>query len=445
MLRTIFVTAIMAIGLSEAIRSRFGALRLYVWFALFRPQEWVWVDLSAFRLSTVCGAILVVPCLVSGIWPVIAHPLSLGILGFLGTGLVAQTGATDPAIGWAWIDFLAKLVLVCLLAIRLTNSPARLVLMMGTIAWSFGFQPVKAGVGALLGGGARYFEGVGGAFADNNTYAVGCVTALPLLIAFAQNAPRTWARRLTWVAVPLTIVTIVSTFSRGGLLALSSSMLMLMLLQKRRALFLTCIVALLPLLLFIKLPAGYSDRMSTITTYEKVGDDSALGRLHFWRVALVMARDRPLGVGLWNFQSTYDQYDFSHGQYGSFRAVHNSHLQVLTETGWLGAGCWVGLFGVAFLEAFRVRRRAREMSEDNARLTTTVANGLIASMFGFLVGGTFVSMAFNELTWLIFALVASLDRLSFGLAANGAANSLDSIAASLHPVSADSPPLVGAR
>jgi len=337
------------------------------------------------------------------------------------------------------------LVLVCLLAIRLTNTPARLILLIGTVAWSFGFQPVKAGIGALAGGGARYFEGVGGAFADNNTYAVGCVMALPLLIAFAQNARTMWVRWLTWAAIPIIVVTIISTFSRGGLLALTASLLVLMILHKRRALLLACTVALLPLLLFVKLPAGYSERMSTITNYEEVGDDSALGRLHFWRVALDMARDRPLGVGLWNYQSTYDRYDFSGGQYGTRRAVHNSHLQALAETGWLGAVCWVGLFTAAFVEAFRAKRRAVDMSPDDARLTLTVANGLIASMFGFLVGGTFVSMTYNELTWLIFALVASLDRLSIELSVNSPANGRDSIAASLLPVSSGSRLLVGSR
>lgn len=442
MLRTIFVAAIISIGLLGAVRSRFASLRLYVWFALFRPQEWVWIDLSAYRFSTVLGALLVVPCLFSGIWPLIAHPLSVGTLGFLGTGLIAQMGATDPAVGWEWIDFLAKLVLVCLLAIRLTNTPGRLVLLIGTVAWSFGFHPVKAGIGALLVGGARYFEGVGGAFADNNTYAVGCVTALPLLIAFAQNARTRWVRRLTWAAVPFTIVTIISTFSRGGLLSLSASVLVWILLQKRPSLLLTCTVTLLPLLFFVNLPSGYSDRMTTISTYEQVGDDSALGRLHFWRVALDMAKDRPLGVGLWNFQSTYDQYDFSDGQYGTGRAVHNSHLQVLTETGWLGAVCWVGLFAVAFFEAFRAKRRALGMLPDDARLTITVANGLIVSMSGFLVGGTFVSMALNELTWLAFALVACLDRLSLELVMGSPSAP---VTASLLPLSPASGALVGSR
>ena len=33
-------------------------------------------------------------------------------------------------------------------------------------------------------------------------------------------------------------------------------------------------------------------------------------------------------------------------------------------------------------------------------------------MFAFVVGGSFLSLAVNDLTWLIFGLVAALDRVS---------------------------------
>jgi hypothetical protein len=42
----------------------------------------------------------------------------------------------------------------------------------------------------------------------------------------------------------------------------------------------------------------------------------------------------------------------------------------------------------------------------------TAANGLMTSMIAFLVGGSFIALALNDLTWLTFALVAALDRLS---------------------------------
>jgi hypothetical protein len=46
----------------------------------------------------------------------------------------------------------------------------------------------------------------------------------------------------------------------------------------------------------------------------------------------------------------------------------------------------------------------------------SVTNCLAASMAGFLVGGSFVSLALNDITWLTFALLASLDRMTSGAA-----------------------------
>jgi O-antigen ligase len=174
-------------------------------------------------------------------------------------------------------------------------------------------------------------------------------------------------------------------------------------------------VALIPLLLLVvPIPQRYFDRLQTIRTYEQTDDTSALSRLFFWRVALRMSADNPLGVGLWNFESRYDQYDLSGGTYGHRRAVHNSFLQALTETGWLGGTLYAGMFLYAALLCLRVIRRGRSsaLSPPEARCLTTVGAALLAALTGFVVGGFFVSLAYNDLTWLLFGVVAAIDRLS---------------------------------
>jgi len=127
-----------------------------------------------------------------------------------------------------------------------------------------------------------------------------------------------------------------------------------------------------------------------------------------------MAVDRPLGVGLGNFEASYDRYDRTGGKFGSRRAVHSSHLEVLAETGFGGAAIYAALFGYALFTGFRIRKRSRRpgLSPSLSRFYFTTANALILSMVAFLVGGAFISLALNDLTWLTFALVSSLDRLS---------------------------------
>jgi len=418
MLRSLFVVAVMVPGVYFALRNRFAALLLYIWFGLFRPQDWLWIDVTDLRLSLLLGVMLVLPSFMGGIWPNLTHPLSVGTFAFLMTGLVAQFGAVDPDVGWEWIDFQTRLTLISLMTVTLITTRQRMVLAVAVVGGSLGFHAAKAGFASMLGGGVRFYDGLAGAFPDNNGYALVTVMVMPLLLATAQNLTEArwkWVRRGFYAAVGLCGITVVSTFSRGGFLALVVAMLAYIMLERRR------VGALLGLAVFagvaylvVPVPQGYLDRLQTIQTYEEVDDESALSRLHFWRVATVMASNRAFGVGMRNFEAAYNQYDFSYGQFGVRRSVHSSHFQVLAELGFPGAFIWIVMFALAFALGLRVRRRSRhpDLTPEERRFYFTMANGLMVSMVGFIVGGAFVASALNDVTWLTFAMMASLDRLA---------------------------------
>ena len=126
-----------------------------------------------------------------------------------------------------------------------------------------------------------------------------------------------------------------------------------------------------------------------------------------------MAEANPLGVGLRNFDSAYDRYDTLNGRYGTHRAVHSSHFEVLAENGFAGAAIWIGLFGYSFFALLRIRRFAitGAMTDDDRYFFVTAANALLISIVAFIVGGAFIALSLNDLTWYTFALVAALDRL----------------------------------
>jgi putative inorganic carbon (hco3(-)) transporter len=414
--RTIFVFAILIPGVAAALMNRFAGLLLYLWFALFRPQEWMWFDVTRWRLSLILGILLVGPSIVMGVFPNLTHPLSLGGLLFLICALLGQINAFNPAVGWMWLDFFARLLIVSLLAVTLINTRRRYFLTLLVIACSFGFHAAKAGLAVVLGMGAvRFGEGAAGAFADNNGYAVGMAMIAPLLMCCGQNFDRRALRIGFYVGGVLCVFGVIGTFSRGGFLAIMAGALVFAMLQRRRVLAILVLVLLaVPVGYFIQLSQGFSDRLETIQTYQEVGDASAMGRLHFWNVAVKIAKDYPLGVGLFNYGSAYDAYDDTEGAFGRARSVHSSHFQVLAETGFPGFAVWVAMFSWALWVSFRIRRnamRSETLTPDERRLFVSASTGLIASMVAFLVGGAFVAMALNDLTWISFALVAALDRL----------------------------------
>jgi len=422
MLRSLFILSIFLPGFYAALRSRYFALLMYLWFALFRPQDWIWVDITSLRLSMVLGLVLLVPAVIAGRFPNVTHPLSQGMLAFVAATILSQLTAVRPDLGWPWVDFTIRLVLTCMLLVTLSSERIRLVGVVGVIACSLGFHASKAGLAYALGGGTRFADGLSGAFIDNNGYALGTVMIIPLLLVTGQNIEALYAGRwLPWLkrglmlSLPLCVLAVVGTYSRGGFVALACSTLVFIVLQRRRIPALTGLSAVLALgALFVPVPQSYLDRLETIRTYDEIGEDSALSRPHFWRVGIQMGLEHPLGVGLRQYEQAYDEFDTSYGRFGEKRSVHSSHVQVFAELGIIGATIWVGLFAYATVVCLRVRRQSMDPSQPPERrhFLFTMANALLTSMAGFVSGGAFLALALNDLTWLTFGLIAALDRVS---------------------------------
>ena len=417
-MRSLFVVILIAIGFTGSIFSRHIGLLTYVWFSLFRPVDWVYWNLVPLRLSLVSGLLLLIPSLLSGILPNITHPLSILSWLMLGVTLVAQmTSYLEP--GWVWVDQFARLIVVSTLAVSLLTTRERISQFVAVLAGSFAFFSAKAGVVALVSGGVRFSEGQAGTFVDNNGYAMAVNMAIPLMAvtgtSLLANIPYLKQIRLGFlIAIPLSVLTVIGTMSRAGLLALATLALIAALLQRRPLLWTAgLMVAGVLTYNFAPMPEGYLERVSTITTYREVGEGSALSRLHFWRIAVKMAEANPLGVGLRQYDQAYDAHDTSGGAYGFNRAVHNSHLQVLSELGYAGFALWILTFLYALIAGLRIRFRATALAgltDEERAFYVSMSTAIVASMCAFIVGGTFIAAASNELTWLTFAGLAALQR-----------------------------------
>jgi probable O-glycosylation ligase (exosortase A-associated) len=416
-MRTIVILVVIAIGFAGAVFSRQLGLLFYVWFSLFRPLEWIWTDLTSYRLSLIAGLLFLVPCILTGKLPNVTHPLSLLCWAFLGTVVAAQA-TSYLASDWSWVDQFVRLLLISSIAVTLVKTREHLSQLVAVTAGSLAFFSAKAGLSALFSDGVQFGDGQAGAFVDNNGYALAINMTMPMMAAAAVtlrgSAPGlAYLRKGFIAAIPLSVVTIISTMSRAGLLALGTLVIVASLLQRRPMVWLSGLT-LTGALTFaiVPLPSGYLERMQTITTYEN--DESASGRLHFWRIAWVMVQDNPWGVGLRRYDTAYDDYDDSRGAYGLSRSVHNSHLEVLAEMGYLGLVVWVLVFAYAFRVCMRIRYSAATsggLSDEDRRYYMAMSTAFAASMMAFVVGGAFIAAANNDLTWLTFAMIAALDRI----------------------------------
>jgi probable O-glycosylation ligase (exosortase A-associated) len=407
--RTILVSAAMVIGWSFALQSALYAACLYLWIAYFRPESWAWSDIfSTLNLSYIAGAYLVVRTAMSGIKP--RFDLRSGLLLlFLAHSLLSTYFGLH--FDWSfsyWQDF-AKTIIVSYILTLLIRTESDLRLVLTVIAMSLGFEAVKQGWAQLvLNPGARNDNGVP-FLGDNNLVAVGMAMLIPIIAALGQTSSG-WRKRAYQFANVGVFYRAVSTYSRGGFLSLTAIGSMLFW-RSQHKLKTIAAIAIVTVLVVPVLPQAFWDRMSTITASGDERDDSSASRLHFWKVAVVMANDRPLlGVGHNGYPRAYNKYDWTAGQYLTNRAVHSAWFGVLAELGYPGLLMFVATIVLSLRACRRVRKAARR-----GELPATIGSYAIAlesSLIAFIVGGSFVSFHYCEMLWHFFGLTIALERVA---------------------------------
>jgi putative inorganic carbon (hco3(-)) transporter len=410
MLRTLFVLILVAIGGYYAVQSPFYALLFYIGNAYFRPEDWVWTNfVSTLKLSLLSGVLVVATTFLSRQRFVWNGRIAIVWLFLLHT-LLSTIGSENLAYSWSyWTDFLKTIIIMYLMIVLVTDfTKLRLVLLV--MVFALGLEQAKQGWVYLLTSPGWHNANPVSFLGDNNGVAVGMLMLVPIIGLLGQTTEHKWGKGFYWVFLIGCLYRALSTYSRAGFLAAAvmGAIWWLRTRHKAGAFFGLVLVIIVVL---SALPDAYWTRMGTIETYEEEEDKSALGRLHFWRVAHRMANENPLlGVGYTAYNLSYDRYDFSGGAYGTQRSVHSSFLGVLAELGYVGAF----LFAAIFLGALRSCSRVRKLGFREAALSDLgkSAVALQTSLVVFLVGGSFVIFQYNEMLWHFVGLTIALERLA---------------------------------
>ncbi len=309
-----------------------------------------------------------------------------------------------------------KIIGVALFTTGVVRTRDHLRILMWVIALSFGFYGVKNGLAFILsGGGLVIIQGPGGMLSDNNDFALALCMGIPMLLHLALPEKSDLVRRATLAIIPLMVMTIIATHSRGAFLALSVTTLLLVWRSPNR-------VAGFALVLFLGLagslavPKSFKDRIATIGSYEE--DASARGRLEAWKVAGNMIVANPfLGVGYAKFQNNYKTYDpraltvneGSADQVGT-RVAHNSYLQIWAECGTPAFFIYLSLIGLSFFDLWAVRREAKKRYHSSWILSYCTM--FEASLLAFVVGSVFLNRAQFDLFYHFVALIVVFGRVA---------------------------------
>ena len=406
-MRDLVLLLVVVSALPLAVARPFFGLLLYSWLSYMRPQDHAWTIGNHVPLSQIAALAMVGGLLLAWRRERLVTATTQTVLLVLLVMWIALSTATAilpevaKSFGHYW-----KAIAIALVTTGIVHDRRRLRILWMVIAFSLGLLGAKYAVHGLLRGGVRFDSGPGGFFLDNNSFAVGLAMVVPLLIAVALTEESRWLRAAAAAVAILCVVTVIFTFSRGGLLTLAVVGLAMLVRSRHRwvsaavvAIALACVLAVSS----ERLREGYVERVSTIADFEQ--DPSAVARLSVWQTCWRVFLDFPLlGVGPDNLQVVYWRYSEEGAQ---FRVAHNAFLQILSESGLPALVLFVALFGVSFWRLERQRRGPVPWA-------STYAAMLQVSLLAYVTGAMFLSLAYLELVYHLLALGVCLEVASRG-------------------------------
>lgn len=322
----------------------------------------------------------------------------------LWTGLTTVFAVLPDAAWNKWEEF-AKVLVMVFVTMILVNSRERMHWLVWMIVVSLGFYGVKGGAFTILGGGVNHVLGPPSSFiADNNALALALCMTLPFMRYLQLHSAQKFVRLGLALAMLLTGVAVLGTYSRGGLIALTIVCGALFLKSPRR-LAVTVIVVAVGLTASHFMPAQWADRMGTLQDAKQT--DSGVTRIQSYEFAASVALHRPLlggGFNVYQSDSMWQQY----GPPDAIpRAIHSIYFRVLGEQGFPGLFLFLGLLFVSWRTCSRVRKQTRQIPEE--RWAFDLASMLQVSVVAFMTGGAFLPMGYFDLAYQLMALCAILE------------------------------------
>ncbi|MBC7951775.1 MAG: putative O-glycosylation ligase, exosortase A system-associated [Rhodospirillaceae bacterium] len=315
--------------------------------------------------------------------------------------------AVEPDWSWPLWDRTIKILVFVLLLGAMVVTKARLHATIWVMVISLGYYGVKGGVFTILTAGANKVLGPENTIiADNNHLALAIVMLLPLVNYLRLHTANRLARLGLGAAMALQVLTVLGSYSRGGIVALAVTAGYFWLRSKRKAALLLA-GSVVFALAFSVMPPAFFERMDSIQ--DAAQDQSFRGRLVSWEVCARYAKDHfPFGAGFSGTErkSVYNSYfpdETTH-------AAHSIYFQVLGEHGVPGLLLYLSAVALGFLNCRAVMRQTSDRA--GFAWAYDLANMSGVSLLAFCTGGAALSMAYYDGFLMLLVMMASLRKLT---------------------------------
>ena len=253
---------------------------------------------------------------------------------------------------------------------------------------------------------------------DANDFALVMVCTIPFAFYFIGKGQKPARRIVALIALGMCLTAMVKSGSRGGFIGLIAVMLYILLFYRAIPSRTRLLISVAGVVLFFGFASDkYWTMMGTIlhptTDYNYTADE---GRIEVWKRGTGYMLHNPItGVGVAAYPMAEGASDRarvleSQGKGFKWSVAHNSFLETGAELGLPGLGVFIALLLVTAVSLSRVSRRGKWAPWVSVR-EISLAQMLIASIFGFAVAGIFVSAEYFAYLYFLLALSVGLIKL----------------------------------
>jgi O-antigen ligase len=209
---------------------------------------------------------------------------------------------------------------------------------------------------------------------------------------------------LLFGVVLVLLFSIFLTGSRGGLLALGLAFLAYAVFSRRKGYWLV-VLSVMAVVGLLVMPPALQARIGLVDTTENVGNSTSR-RSTYMSFGWDVVQENPiLGIGLDGFSSAYAHSEYQYmGSDSDGRIAHNTYLEFLVGTGFLGFFVFLGLIATSLNTTWMI---GKDYTRDFIRL---LGKGLFAGLIGYFSVAFFLSQQYEKPLWLLFAFVVLVHK-----------------------------------
>jgi O-antigen ligase len=338
----------------------------------------------------------------------VSDPANLLISAFMLVFLAASITAVYP--DWSWRQFHEMLswFVVYFVVVNTVTTERRLLIFVGIFliaSYKLSFFGARTWIMRGFAFEPWGIQGPPGYFMNSGELTVQMLMFAPVAYFLAVFL-RPHVSRLKFallMTMPITAaLTVLGASSRGSQLGLAYQGYRVFV-RGRLTLKSIAVVAAALVIGWNLLPAEQKGRFSAAGS-----DSTSVQRLLYWNHGLEMIRDHPvLGVGPFNFPPYYEDHWPEDMLMGAAQVPHNIFIQVGTDVGVTGLLLFVALIW----RSFAISRSVRAMALDDKPFGA-LANGFLIGLWGFLISGQFVTIAYYPFFWINLAMTVALGSIA---------------------------------